>query len=72
MYDVEGRRRLLLRGTTSHKTVGPRTARDTDAVKRAEAPAAALPEQAAEDRDSDALSVDPRRISDMWDQQGNR
>lgn len=72
MYDVEGRRRLLLRGPASHKAPGPASERGIDVGKCTEMPAAEPTGRAVEDRDADALSVDPRRISDMWDQHGNR
>jgi hypothetical protein len=72
MYDVEGRRRLLLRGPASHKAPGPTNECDVNVGKCTETPASEQAGQAAKDRDADGLSADPRRISDMWDQHGNR
>ena len=72
MYDIEGRRRLLLRGPASHKTPGQTTERGNSAGKCTEARAAEPTGRADEDPDFGSLSVDPRRICDMWDQHGNR
>lgn len=68
MYDNEGRRRLLFGGAIDRKSDVPAAGRRTSA-----APAAGTsPQPEADAADDDDLSVDPRRISDMWDQHGSR
>lgn len=66
MYDTEGRRRTLFGG--GYKTVAiPAVSKHRAVVPPAEA--AAMP---AADVAGDDPAVDPRRISDMWDQSGSR
>lgn len=66
MYDNEGRRRTLFGG--GYKTVAiPAVSRHCAVVPPTEA--ATMP---AADVAGDDLTVDPRRISDMWDQSGSR
>ena len=71
MYDGEGRRRQLFGGPSAPQTVAiPATNRLTTMVQALpQTMAAAVPTAETVIKD---LTVDPRRISDMWDSNGSR